>query len=112
MKKVMMGVIVTLTLVQPMDAHQKDGKHCKSSEKRIEKIMDKLDDKLDLTDSQEDKIKTLFMEFASPQKESHKDRTADLQQLEQNIKALLNKDQLAKFDKMDLKKKMKKCECK
>lgn len=109
MKKVLVGIIVALVLVQPADAHQKKGRHCKSSERRIEKIVDKMDDKLDLTDSQEQKIKALFTDYVSKKKEGHGEQDANFQQLKQNIRALLKGDQLVKFDDMNLVKKMKKC---
>lgn len=110
MKKVLLVTLLFFIGLQSADANRKGGKEPKSVEKRIEKVMDKLDKHLDLTDTQEQKIKTLFTDFFKDgdQKGDRKERKSEIEQLDQKIKDLLTDDQKDKFDKMKLNKKMRK----
>lgn len=112
MKKVLLAALLVLVGVQGMDAHQRTDRKPKSAEKRIEKIMDKMDERLELSDKQEQDIKTLLTDFyqRGDRKKDREGREAEMEQLDQQIKAVLNDNQKVQFDKMKMNKKIRKCD--
>lgn len=102
MKKIVLLVCIVFAAIGTTDAQRRNRQQMDPVQ-RVEQIMKNLDEKLNLSDEQEQKIKTLYEEFFN-QKISREQRKVKKQELDEAVKALLTEEQKEAFGKMDKKK--------
>lgn len=102
MKKIVLLACIVFATIGTTDAQRRNRQQMDSAQ-RVEQIMKNLDEKLNLSDEQEQKIKTLYEEFFN-QKISREQRKVKKQELDEAVKALLTEEQKEVFGQMDKKK--------
>lgn len=108
MKKLVLGALVAMAFIQPMNAQERQGNGHRQMDpqKMLEFRMQRLDKELDLSEKQENKIKAIYDEhFKQVPKErgSRKEMMKRNQELNQKIKEELTDEQKKKFDEMNKK---------
>ena len=70
MKKLVLGALVAMAFIQPMNAQERQGNGHRQMDpqKMLEFRMQRLDKELDLSENQENKIKAIFIESSVPEK--------------------------------------------
>ena len=106
MKKLVLGALVAMAFIQPMNAQERQGNGHRQMDpqKMLEFRMQRLDKELDLSENQENKIKAIYDEhFKQVPKErgSRKEMMKRNQELNQKIKEELTDEQKKKFDEME-----------